>query len=112
MNVVIKILINADGSWNNDHYKYIVTCKGRYLKNLHQGLNDKNPLIREGCAEALGDIGFLQSVSFLIEHADDPNEEVRWDVVNSLERILGFQPSVLKEWLNCDLRSRHKFKKR
>lgn len=109
MNIIDK-LINSDGSWNNEYYNTLVMWKGRYLKYLHQGLANKDPLIREGCAEALGDIGFLDSVPFLIEHVDDIDEHVRWDIVHSLEKILGFQPGMLIEWASCNFKNRHKLK--
>jgi hypothetical protein len=108
---IVKSLLNPDGSWNQDQYDKIVRSKRRYLKYIHDGLDDENPMIREGCAEALGDIGFLSSVPVLINHISDSCEYVRWDIMNSLEKILGFQPGALMAWTGCSLRHRNKIKK-
>lgn len=112
MSKLVSKMLNRDGSWNQKHYEKIVMWGGKYLKQFHQGLDDDNPKIREGCAEALGEIGYLDSVPILIDHVDDPDEFVRWDIVNSLEMILGFKGGVLTEWANCRLRDRHNLKRK
>ncbi len=112
MNKILEKLINADGSWNNDHSDKLIMWQGRYIKELYIGLDDENPLIREGCAEIIGNIGFLESVPILIAHSDDPDKHVRWDIINSIEMILAFQPGAITEWTRCNIKNRHKLKKR
>lgn len=103
--------LKSDGSIDQGNYERIVKGGKRYLKQLYDGLNDKDSDTRSACAEALGEIGLLESVPILIEHSADPDWHVRWHIVNALESIFGFRYWVLLEWIDCKLEHRHKLKK-
>ena len=107
----MRPFIKPDGSFDKEYYDRIVKGRKRYLKQLYDGLNDKNSDTREISAEALGEIGLLESVPVLIDHSDDPDWHVRYEIVNALESILGFGFWVLLEWTDCKLGHRHKLKK-
>jgi len=107
----VLTFIKPDGSFDQECYDRIVKGRKRYLKQLYDGLNDKDNDTRHARAEALGEIGLLESVPVLIDHSDDPDWHVRYDIVNSLESILGFGFWVLLEWIDCKLEHRHKLKK-
>lgn len=107
----IEKMINKDGTWNQSEYNDIVKKDYRILKDLHNGLKNVNPLIREGCAEALGELGYLESVPILIEYVDDKDENVRWDIINSIESIIGLRHGILLSWIGCNMSHRNKIKK-
>jgi len=108
---IMHTFIKSDESFDQKYFDRIVKGGRGYLKELYDGLNDKDGNTREACAEALGEIGLLESVPILIQHSADPNWHVRWDIVNALELILGFRHGVLLEWINCKLEHRHKLEK-
>ncbi len=103
--------IKPDGSFDQEYCDRIVKGGKRYLKQLYGGLKDKDSDTRHVCAELLGEIGLLESVPILIDHSNDPDWHVRYDIVNSLELILGFRFWVLLEWIDSKLEHRHKLKK-
>jgi hypothetical protein len=111
---IVMQLKKTDGKFNQEAYVKIVKAKKRYLKDLYEGLDNNDPLIREGCVEALGEIGGLESLPILIEHSADTNWHVRWDIKTSLNMILGVFPvDVIDSLTGCyRLKQRLKFKRR
>jgi len=111
---IVELFKKADGQFNQEAYAKIVKAKKRYLKDLYAGLDDKDPLIREGCVAALGEIGGLESLPILIEHSADTNWHVRWDIKNSLNMLLGVFPAdVIDSLTGCyRLKQRLKFKRK
>lgn len=111
---ITKRLKKPDGTFNRAVYSKIVKAKKKYLKDLYEGLDDDDPLIREGCVEALGEIGGLENLPILIEHSADSNWHVRWDIKTSLNMIFGVFPAdVVDSLTGCyRLKQRLKFKRR
>ena len=71
-------------------------------------------MVREGCVEALGEIGNPAFIPILVDHGSDPNWHVRWDIKNSLNMIFDVFPiDVIANLTNCyQLRQRHVFQKK
>jgi len=110
---ITKRLKKSDGTFNRAIYSKIVKARKKYLKDLYEALDDDDPLIREGCVEALGEIGGLESLPILIEHSADSNWHVRWDIKTSLNMILGVFPTdVIDSLTGCyRLKQRLRFKR-
>jgi len=68
-------------------FKMLINIGNSSVDSLIQALDDNNKHIRKKIIEILGEIGNKKAVEPLIKLSKDPDPEVRWSVVYSLEKI-------------------------
>ncbi len=57
-------------------------------------------LVRESCAEILGERKSPKAIPFLINALLDTSIYVRQDALWSIEKLSGYQPGALQDWLD------------
>lgn len=79
----------------------LIKADHRAFKPLVTALLDSyDPLVREACAEILGDRKSAKAIPSLIEALLDKSLYVRQDALWSIERLSGYQTGALQDWLN------------
>jgi HEAT repeat protein len=93
--------LSKNNKWNEKSAKAIRKAGRRAVKALLDGLkNHPDPLVREGCAELLGDTLDTKAVPGLINALKDKSDHVRWDALSALNKILMID---LSWWLNVEV---------
>ena len=90
----------VNGKFQETSYKSLVKANSKAFKPLVDALiRDKNPDIRETCAEILSERNSPKAIPFLIEALRDRSLFVRQDAFWAIESISGYKPDMLQDWL-------------
>jgi|ERR1700693_2276027 len=91
--------LSRDGKWQEANAEAI-RKRPRAGKALRAALlRHRDPNVREGCAELLGEFDDIAAVPELISALRDSSEHVRFDALLALEKILKVD---LRWWLNVE----------
>ena len=81
----------------------LVAANSRAFPFLVDGLgHHEDEVIREICAEILGERESTKAIPALIEALNDPCISVRQDAIWSIERICRYENGALLSWLDLD----------
>jgi Lhr-like helicase len=93
--------LSKNNKWNETSAKALRKSGRRAVNALLVALeNHPDPLVREGCAELLGDTLDTKAVPGLINALKDKSVHVRWDALSALNKILMID---LCWWLNVEV---------
>lgn len=98
-----QTLINGlfkEGKCIQENHDALIKADHNAFKPLVAALDSYDPLIREACAEILGDRKSTKAIPFLIKTLLDKNLYVRQDALWAIERLSGYQPGALQDWLD------------
>jgi len=90
-----------DGKCQESNHDALIKASHQAFKPLTAHLlNSPDDLIREACAEILGERKSPQAIPFLIKALYDTNLYVRQDALWAIEKLSGYQPGALQVWLD------------
>ena len=99
-----QILINGlfkQGKCQPSNHDALIKADHRAFNPLTSALLDSpDELIRESCAEILGERKSTKAIPFLIKALLDKSLLVRQDALWAIEKLSGYHPGALQDWLD------------
>ena len=99
-----QILIDGlfkQGKCQQSNHDALIKANHHAFRPLISALLDsQDDLIRESCAEILGERKSTKAIPFLIEALIDKSLYVRQDALWAIEKLSGYQPGALQDWLD------------